>query len=45
MKIKVHSLDGDTDFSDIAAGVLQVDTFASYLFIICLDYLRRNQYI
>ena len=37
MKVKVQSSDGETDFFDIvAAGVLQGDTLASYLFIICL---------
>ena len=35
-KVKVRSPDGDTDFFDIVAGVLQADTFALYLFIICL---------
>ena len=35
-KVKVHSADGDT-----VAGVLQRDTFAPYLFIICLDYVLR----
>ena len=39
MKVKVCFLDGDTDFFDIAAGVLQGDTLALYLFIICLDYI------
>ena len=34
----VHSADGNTDFFDIVAGVLQKDTSAPYLFIICLDY-------
>ena len=38
-KVKVHSLDGDTDFFDIVAGVLQEDILAPYLFIICLDYV------
>ena len=38
-KVKVHSLYGDTDFFDIVAGVLQGDTLAPYLFIICLDYV------
>ena len=28
--------------SDIVAGVLQGDTIASYLFIICLDYVLRT---
>ena len=41
MKVKVHSLDRDTDYFDIVAGVLQGDTFAPYLFIICLDYVLR----
>ena len=27
-KVKIHSLDGDTDFYDIVAGVLQEDTLA-----------------
>ena len=31
----------DTDYFDIVAGVLQGDTLASYLFIICLDYVLR----
>ena len=38
-KIKVRSLDGDTDYFDIVAGVLQGDSLAPYLFIICLDYV------
>ena len=38
-KVKVHSPDGDTDYFDIVAGVLQGDTLAPYLFIICLDYV------
>ena len=42
IEVKVHSLDGDTDFFDIVAGVLQGDTQASYLFIICLDYILRT---
>ena len=40
-KVKVHSLDGDTDYFDIIADVLQGDTLASYLFITCLDYMLR----
>ena len=36
IKVKVHSLDGDTDYFNIVAGVLQGDTLAPYLFIICL---------
>ena len=38
----VRSPDGDTDFFDIIAGVLQGDTLAPYLFIICLDYVLRK---
>ena len=37
----VRSPDGDTDFFEILAGVLQGDTLAPYLFIICLDYVLR----
>ena len=33
----VRSPDGDTPFFDITTGVLQADTLAPYLFIICLD--------
>ena len=36
------SPDGDTDYFDIVAGVLQGDTSATYLFIICLDYVLRT---
>ena len=38
-KVKVSSLDGDTDYYDIVAEVLQSDT---YLFIICQDYVLRT---
>ena len=41
-KVKVCSLDGDTEYFDIVAGVLQGDTLAPYLFIICLDYVLRT---
>ena len=41
-KVKVHSPDGDTDYFDIVAGVLQGDTLAPYLFIICLNYALRT---
>ena len=41
MKVKVRSSDGDTDYFDIVAGVLQGDTLPPYLFIICLDYMLR----
>ena len=42
MKVKVRSPDGDTDYFDIVAGVLQGDTLAPYLFVICLDYVLRT---
>ena len=32
----------DTEYFDIVAGVLQVETLAPYLFIICLDYVLRT---
>ena len=41
-KGKVRSPDGDTEYFDIVAGVLQGDTLAPYLFIICLDYVLRT---
>ena len=41
-KVKVHSLDENTDYFDIVADVLQGDTLAPYLFIICLDYMLRK---
>ena len=41
-KVKVPSSDGDTDYFDIVAGVVQGDTFALYFFIICLDYVLRT---
>ena len=41
-KVKVCSPDGDTDYFDIVAGVLQEGTLAPYLFIICLDYVLRT---
>ena len=37
MKVKVRSPNGDTDYFDIVAGVLQGDTLTPSLFIICLD--------
>ena len=41
-KVKIRSPDGDTEYFDIVAGVLQGDTLASYLFIICLDYVLKT---
>ena len=40
-KVKVHSPDGDTDYFNMVADVLQGDTLAPYLFIICLDDVLR----
>ena len=40
-KVKVLSPDGDIDYFDIVADVLQGDTLAPYLFIICLDYVIK----
>ena len=42
IKVKVRSPDGDPDYFIIVAGVLQGDTLARYLFIICLDYVLRT---
>ena len=46
-KVKVRSPDGDTEYFDIVAGVLQVDALAPYLFIIyalrtSIDKIREN---
>ena len=41
-KVKVRSPDGVTEYFDIVAGLLQGDTLAPYLFIICLDYVLRT---
>ena len=41
-KVKVRSPDGDTEYFDIVAVVLQGDTLAPYLFIIRLDYVLRT---
>ena len=40
--LSLRSPDGDTEYFDIVAGVLQGDTLAPYLFIICLDYVFRT---
>ena len=42
IKVKVRSPDGDTDYFDIVADILQGDTLAPYLFIICLDQVLRT---
>ena len=41
-KEKVRSPDEDTDYFDIVAGVLQGNTLAIYLFIICVDYVLKT---
>ena len=41
-KVKVQSPDGDTNYFDIVAGVLQGDKLTLCLFIICLDYVLRT---
>ena len=41
-KVKVRSPDGDTEYFDIVAGVLQGDTLAPYLFIIYIDHVLRT---
>ena len=40
--MKVRSQDGETEYFDIVAGLLQGDPLAPYLFIICLDYVLRT---
>ena len=42
IKVKVRSPDGDIEYIDIVAGVLQGDKLAPYLFIIYLDYVLRT---
>ena len=41
-KAKVLSPDGETDFFEILAGVLQGDTLAPFLFVIVVDYVLRK---
>ena len=41
MKVKVRSLDGYTNFFDIVACVLQVESSAPHQFIICVDYVLQ----
>ena len=41
-KARVKTPDGDSEFFDILAGVLQGDTLAPYLFAIVLDYAMRK---
>ena len=37
-EVKVRSPDGDSDYFDIVAGVLQGDTLPPYLFTICIEH-------
>ena len=41
-QVKVRLPDGDTEYFNIEAGVLQENTLAPYFFIICLDYVLRT---
>ena len=41
-KLKVRSPNGDIEYFDIVASVLQGDTLAPYLFIISQDYVLRT---
>ena len=41
-KVMVHLPVGNTEFFDIVAGVLQIDTLAPYIFIIYRDYVLRT---
>ena len=41
-KVKVCSPDRDRDYFDIVSGVLQGDTLALCLFIICVKYVLRT---
>ena len=41
-KVKICSLDGDTDYFDIVASVMHGCILAPYLFIMCLDYVLRS---
>ncbi|KAI8485234.1 Kinesin-like protein kif22 [Branchiostoma belcheri] len=41
-QVIVRSPDGDTEPFNIVAGVLQGDTLAPYLFVMCLDYVLRT---
>ena len=43
-KAKVVTPDGETDFFEIKAGVLQGDTLAPYFFAIVLDYVIQETY-
>ena len=38
----VSSPDGDTPYFEITTGILQCDTLAPFVFIICLDYILKT---
>jgi retron-type reverse transcriptase len=42
LKAKIKSPDGETEYFDIHAGVMQGDTLAPYLFVITLAYAMRQ---
>ena len=42
VKARIISPDGDADYFNIIAGVLQGDTLAPYLVVIVLDYALRR---
>ena len=44
-RAKVITPDGETDFFQIKAGVLQGDTLAPYLFAIVLDHVLRKTFL
>ena len=44
MIANVITPDGETDYFEVKAGVLQGDTLAPYLFAITLDYVMRKTY-
>ena len=41
-KVLVRSLDNDTDFFDFVTGAIKGDTLASFIFMVCQDYVRRT---
>ena len=43
MKAMVSALDGETDFFDVVAEVLQGDKLSPSMVIICLDFNKRLQ--
>ena len=42
MKVKVHSLDGDTDFSDLKGDTLAPYLFIDYILRILIDLMKEN---